>query len=281
MTTTEAPQNQACRKRSRAGAGRHTPGGFTLIELLTVIAIISLLISMLLPSLSRAREQAKSVRCLASLKEFGNALAAYLNANKDRLPPALWNPDPSLLEQPVDVDFGWTETLWAYVYRNDVRVPQSFPVQRNVRGEDAWGEYFVCHTAADGVHSGHYRVYLPAWAQGSYAIQSDGRYGYDTRAEPRHGAMIEDIYQLLPMITDANEFSERGDNLGLDDCSYIDAGEADIAGSNGRNGNRISDRHYGGANYLFPDFHAETDRKLRARLARDWDLNGVEDIDGG
>ena len=34
--------------------------------------------------------------------------------------------------------------------------------------------------------------------------------------------------------------------------SYIDAGEADYAGSNGRtNGNRFSDRHYGGTNYLF------------------------------
>ncbi|MCH7926217.1 MAG: hypothetical protein IIC51_11845, partial [Planctomycetes bacterium] len=84
----------------------------------------------------------------------------------------------------------------------------------------------------------------------------------------------------LPLLGDANEDSERGDGLGNDDCSYIDAGEADYAGSNGRtNGNRFSDRHYGGTNYLFQDMHGAWDVRLRSELARDYDLNGVQDID--
>jgi len=65
---------------------RHRPGGagFTLIELLVVVAIIALLISILLPSLSRAREQAKMTTCLANLKTLGTASAAYILNEKER-----------------------------------------------------------------------------------------------------------------------------------------------------------------------------------------------------
>jgi prepilin-type processing-associated H-X9-DG protein len=131
---------------------------------------------------------------------------------------------------------------------------------------------------SDAVNSGHYRVYLPAWSIDSYSILPDGKYGEDTRASPWRGAMIERIRPRLPIIADANEESERGDGVGDDDCSYIDAGEANIAGTRGFNGNRLSDRHYGGANYLFSDHHAERSAAMREDLARDWDLNGIDDI---
>jgi prepilin-type N-terminal cleavage/methylation domain-containing protein/prepilin-type processing-associated H-X9-DG protein len=265
---------------------------FTLIELLVVISIITLLISILMPSLSRAREQAKSVHCLARLKEFGNALAAYENTSGGQLPPAHWRPSSTEFESPGEgravrtnvpddrpIEYGWAEILFTYVYRQDVRVPQPFPVQRNVDGRQ-WEKYLICNAAGDeGESSGHYRVYLPAWS-GSSGLDVKGRWAEGTKLNPYRGTQREMIRPKMPLMGDSNELSERGDGLGDDECSYIDAGEANYAGSDGqRNGNRFSDRHYGGTNYLFQDLHGAWDTRLRNDLARDYDLNGVVDID--
>ncbi|MGB0716802.1 MAG: type II secretion system protein [Phycisphaerae bacterium] len=266
---------------------KRTQQGFTLIELLVVISIISLLISMLMPSLSRARAQAKAVHCVARLKEFGNAIASYEITSNGKLPPAEWEPDANELEpgpvlQDGPVRYGWAELLFRFVYREEVRMGTSFPVLRNVEGR-RWEEYFLCKAAGgeDDVTSGHYRVYLPSWSGAVRGFGSRTRYGESFQANPRRSASRDNLRPRLPLIGDANEYSERGDGVGDDDCSYIDAGEANYAGDDGRSGNRFSDRHNGGTNYLFQDLHAEWDTQLREELARDYDLNGYLDIDVG
>jgi prepilin-type N-terminal cleavage/methylation domain-containing protein len=75
--------------------GHATPApAFTLVELLVVIGIIALLIAILLPTMSKAREQSRRTACLSNLRSLGQAMFLYANAYKDHLPngnpPGKW-----------------------------------------------------------------------------------------------------------------------------------------------------------------------------------------------
>src|SRR4051794_17426070 len=78
---TSSPQR---RHPARLASARS--GGFTLVELLVVIAIIAVLISILLPTLGRARASARSVQCMSNLRQIGQAVQMYSIAQKGSLP---------------------------------------------------------------------------------------------------------------------------------------------------------------------------------------------------
>ncbi len=77
--------------RYRSGSSRG-PVAFTLVELLVVIGIIAVLLAILLPSLSRARQAAMQVACLSNLRQIGLAFMQYADNNRNFYPVA-YNPD--------------------------------------------------------------------------------------------------------------------------------------------------------------------------------------------
>lgn len=70
---------------SRASHSR----GVTLIELLVVIAVITVMLGVLLPSFSKAREQARRTICVANMKQIGAGIYAYALENRDHGPAVM------------------------------------------------------------------------------------------------------------------------------------------------------------------------------------------------
>ena len=79
------------RPASHLHAGLRRPlHGFTLIELLVVIGIVALLISILLPTLSMARQAGRSTACLSNVRQVGTLINVYL-VNSDGIMPTMTN----------------------------------------------------------------------------------------------------------------------------------------------------------------------------------------------
>ena len=111
----------------------HEPG-FTMIELLLVVGIIAVLISLLLPAVQSARENARRVQCSKNLMQIGVALANYASTHKV-FPPGVVNEKGPISNFPVGYHFGWAVQILPYleqtpVYR-EFDFSQSVYAQRN------------------------------------------------------------------------------------------------------------------------------------------------------
>lgn len=105
-----------------------TKKAFTLVELLVVISIIALLLSILMPSLSRAREQARTVKCKSNLSTASKAELIFATENNGR---TAWTRG----DKPGNSGFYWAAQLWALFH--GTTIPTSNEIGRP-RIEDGW-----------------------------------------------------------------------------------------------------------------------------------------------
>ena len=119
--------------RSRLIKSSYCTNGFTLIELLVVISIIALLVSILLPTLSAARQAAQATVCLSNLRQLATASTVYLNDNKEMMPP-VYHSGGSWM--------GWYDHLHDYFGREQGQAGRF--------NEDETGHYLLCPTDNEG-----------------------------------------------------------------------------------------------------------------------------------
>ncbi len=231
----------AKRPRSRA---------FTLIELLVVISIIALLIGILLPALSSARDTARGVKCLSGLRQAGFASLAYADENKGRLPHGFLR-DPSGTEIS-----GWDTVLTGWMSAQGTTF--SSGVERS--------EIFQCPSAGVAMGTRHYSA-QPFMMPDINLADANPMRQYNTARIVRSSEIImlgDGVQDPLTGTASTSYFAVPGAAFQPFDSSrtnnndpIADEGRnADLAANNGflryRHGGETS------ANAVHPDGHAES-----------------------
>jgi prepilin-type processing-associated H-X9-DG protein/prepilin-type N-terminal cleavage/methylation domain-containing protein len=206
---------------------RRARAAFTLVELLVVIGIVGLLIAVLLPALSRAREAAKQTACQSQLRQLGLGLNVYTQANRGWFPAwSGWQVAGGRGQGDGDDTDGpaWTEELaGAYAKPlNDVYNCPSFPADRRIN-------YFL--SAAYSHATGRHGFRVDEVRLGSRFVLS----GDCTQA------------RLYPV-----PFGVVGNPMTQDDADKDDATQAGVVWRGQPGGINI---HRNGNNLLFADGH--------------------------
>lgn len=155
---------------------------FTLMELFVVIAIIAVLAALLLPSLARAKNSARSASCLSNQRQIGLGFAMYADANQQRCVPGRpakigATSDPRNV---YDVGNGlqyrprWFVTLGAQTGLFAYQQPSPDPAEDNTKTVD--NKVFLCPVAPDWINNRNFGYGYNFQFLGNTRIKADGSF---------------------------------------------------------------------------------------------------------
>ncbi|MGN6627102.1 MAG: type II secretion system protein [Tepidisphaeraceae bacterium] len=218
---------------------RRNPG-FTLVELLVVIGIIALLISMLLPALNKARQQAYSANCLSNLRTVGFSMEMYLNDSRQVFPQPAGS---SLLTSNASASALWFNAMDPYLNRN---LNKDFTVTK--------GRNYT-YVKQDPV--------FPSFGEDTANVGGNGSRTY--KMNTYFGGPSQDNNKVL-VWTKTSRIHDSSKTVLLFDSVAKDCGKLNNAPSDGWSANFDGDESVVGvrhnarkaANVLFTDCHAES-----------------------
>ncbi len=250
---------------------------FTLIELLVVIAIIALLISILLPSLSRARELSKRLVCQSNIKGVGTSCKIYANDNQERWPiPPFDRKLPDITTNVRyfgDIDTGGNGVgfrRWEESFSINPGESSQLSVTRSfwmlVRTGDVTVQQFICPSSSDSVDpTENLELYY------DFETYENVSYGYQVPFGPRDTRPREGMDARMIVIADKGPFYQRTnaptwkDSQGQDILS--DASPTEWKRYN--SGNHGGQGNGEGQNCLYADGHATFERKPIVGIDKD------------
>jgi prepilin-type N-terminal cleavage/methylation domain-containing protein/prepilin-type processing-associated H-X9-DG protein len=222
---------------------RRVRRGFTLVELLVVVGIIAVLVSILLPSLSRARESAKQVQCLSNLRQLGNAFIMYTNENKGSFP------------RPGVGGTAWVFEDWIYWEDLPIRRLQDSAIGKYL-SKPVTANVFRC--PSDDMNA-HQNKYVYSYSANYMVCRLPEKYfgnpyGAGEQTTPLKASQVIDAANKILLIDESTDTSDDG-------CwawqQTLGSGKNVISNRHDKSKEAITNLNAGRGNANFCDGHAE------------------------
>lgn len=147
--------------------------GFTLVEMLVVIAIISILASLLMPSLQNALSAARGIECANRQRQLFLATSQYTSDYRGLGPTRKYNTDASV---PLNLrNRSWQHLVWEYAYPNTAAPINYHPYA----AKSLYGTVFNCPVSVSGI--GDHLMYGRTFALNCYLRKPDGGIVYQSQ----------------------------------------------------------------------------------------------------